>query len=173
MRARHRRTRVEERLVLAAVMMLASSCAARGAPGELPGFIVEAPAVLQSGQPAPTYPAELVPTGDTGTVRIRVAIEPTGRIDPASVEVLQSPHPAFTRAVLAVLPHYQFLPAETGGGPPKDCRTNPGRPPTCRSGRPGTKVRSLVVIPFVFAPPPAAGPTPVAPLHNALNVRRS
>lgn len=62
--------------------------------------------------------AELLATRDTGTVLIRLAVDPSGQADLASVEVLASPHPAFTRAVLEVLPQYRFVPAETGGGPP-------------------------------------------------------
>lgn len=130
----------------------AAGCAARGASSEAPAFVIEKPAILLPRQPAPPYPSELRATGDTGTVRIRVAVDPSGRADSASVEVLASPHPAFTRAVLAMLPHYRFLPAETGGGPPRDCRVTAEGVRTCRPGRPGRKVRSVVEIPFVFVP---------------------
>ena len=124
-----------------------AACAPHAASEQcLPPYMIEKPAIARPGNPAPVYPAELLPAADTATVRIRVAVEPSGRADTASVEVLTSPHPAFTRAVLEVLPRYVFLPAETGA-----------------PGRRLTKVRSVVEIPFHFVPPAVAVPSSGAP----------
>ena len=158
MKVAARRTGLSRRVTIVAMGLAPAACAPHAGPEQgLSAFVIEKPAIIRQGNPAPQYPAELLGTGDTATVRLRVAVAPSGRADSASVEVLESPHPAFTRAVLEVLPRYRFLPAETGGGPPRNCRTNPDGTRSCQPGRPGTKVRSLVEIPFHFVPP---APTP-------------
>ncbi len=107
-----------------------------------------------SSNPRPRYPAELVPTGDTGTVRIRVAVEKNGVADMKSVIVVASPHPAFTREVLKVLPGYRFIPAEVGGTLTGGCQVAPSGVEMCKPGRPGKKLRMDVEMDFVFVVPP-------------------
>jgi TonB family protein len=122
-------------------------------PGPREG-VIERPAVLAPGNPAPRYPAERLATRDTAIVRIQVVVDTSGYADMSTVKVLGSPLPAFTRAALEALPTYRFLPAEVGGGAPRGCRPAPSGVPQCSiPGRPGKKVRQLLEIPFRFQPP--------------------
>jgi len=134
-----------------------SACARRTGRGSSPAsqFVIEKPALMIPGNPAPRYPDVLLQTRDTGTVRIRVVVDRSGRAEMASVEVLASPHPAFTRAVLEVLPGYRFIPAEVGEGPPRQCRTTREGVKVCLAGRPGKQVPQPVDISFVFVVPPS------------------
>ena len=166
MRSRFVRTRLETWRLCAVWLASVGACAPKQ-PATSIGkqeFSIEKPAIILRGSsPAPTYPAELLATRDTGTVHIRVTVNARGRADMRSVVVVSSPHPAFTRAVLDVLPRYQFLPAEVGGGPGRDCVETSGNVRFCKPGRPGKKVPMPVDIPFRFAlpaeiptaPPPA------------------
>jgi TonB family protein len=115
--------------------------------------------MMISTNPAPRYPAELLASKDTGTVRIRVLVRESGRADMSTVQVIESPHAAFTRAVIRVLPDYQFIPAEVGGSLGGPCRMS-GAVEVCALPKPGKKVSQPVDIAFVFAPP--AEPPPAA-----------
>ena len=147
-------------VVTATLLTGASGCAHaprdEGELGEPRTYVIEKPAMGYPTNPRPRYPAELFPTGDTGTVRIRVAVEKNGTADKKSVTVVESPHPAFTREVLAVLPDYRFFPAEVGTWPPRGCR--PASTPqvlVCPDKDPsGKKLRSEVEMAFVFVVPP-------------------
>jgi len=141
--------------LVVALAMQSFGCASSPAPQEQ--FSIEKPVLMISGGPAPKYPSELLATGDTGTVIVRVTVNPEGRPVMSSAKVIASPHPAFSKAALAVIREYRFIPAEVGGTPMR-CPPE-GESRRCKPGRPGRKVAMPVDIPFVFrAPqPPAAG----------------
>ena len=144
-------------MLIPLVLLGAGGCARRPPQAGPIGFSIEKPAMALPGNPKPRYPDELKPTGDTGTVRVRLVVEKNGTPDMKSVSVVSSPHPAFTREVLRVLKGYRFLPAEVGGGMPRGCQ--PGSTPEVQlcqyPGRPGKKLRMAVEMAFVFEVPPA------------------
>lgn len=95
-------------------------------------FQVEEPATLLA-PPDVRYPAALRTAeggGITGDVLAQFVVDTTGRVDPATAKVLRSTHPAFTAAILAVLPALAFHPARAGG----------------------RAVKQLVQLPFRFTP---------------------
>jgi protein TonB len=63
----------------------------------------------------PNYPNALRQAGIGGHVLIRFTVDTAGRVDMASVQVIESTHPLFTAAVRMVLPTYRFKPSESGG----------------------------------------------------------
>jgi len=150
-------------LVVASVIAMASACSHGRATRTVDSgaFLIEKPPLMISSTAKPRYPAELLATRDTGTVLVRVDVEPSGRADMRSVAVVASSHAAFTREALAVLAGARFLPAEveqvTG------CRTAADGVERCPRRRPGKKLRQTVTIPFVFRPPPLAPPNPSPP----------
>ena len=62
----------------------------------------------------PRYPVALRQSGIDGRVLVRFVVDTTGRIEMASVQVLQSTHDLFTRAVRDALTGFRFKPAEAG-----------------------------------------------------------
>lgn len=78
---------------------------------------VERVAALRPGNPTPRYPDQLVRAGIPGRVVARFVVDTLGRVEPGSVQLLASTHPAFSDAVSAVLPRYRFTPAQVGGRP--------------------------------------------------------
>ena len=123
-----------------AVLVAATGCA-HGAPetaAEPFVHSIEKPALRRPDSPAPRYPKELLATGDTGTVVLRAVVEASGRVDPRSIEVISSPHPAFTRAAIQALRASRFIPAEIE-----------------TPGRPARLVSQAITVPIFFAPPPA------------------
>ena len=63
----------------------------------------------------PRYPETLREAQIEGSVLIQFTVDTTGRVDLATVRVLASTHPLFTRAVLEALPTFRFKPAEVAG----------------------------------------------------------
>jgi len=63
----------------------------------------------------PRYPETLRQAGVDGRVLVRFTVDTTGRIDPASVEIVSSTHDLFSRAVKDALGGFRFKPAEVGG----------------------------------------------------------
>lgn len=63
----------------------------------------------------PRYPESLRQAGVDGRVVIRFIVDTVGKIDLSSVQVLQSTHDLFTRAVRDVLGNFRFKPAESRG----------------------------------------------------------
>lgn len=63
----------------------------------------------------PVYPDMLRSAGIIGAVRIQFVIDTTGRVEPASIRVLDSSHELFTRAVLTALRQSRFTAGEVGG----------------------------------------------------------
>ena len=88
-------------------------------------------AVQRPDSPRPSFPLELAPTstsmasneGTTGVgrtfmqgdVEARFLVDTSGRVDPASLQILSSSHEAFTREVRRVVPLLRYFPAELGG----------------------------------------------------------
>lgn len=63
----------------------------------------------------PRYPEMLRRAGVTGRVVLRFAVDTAGRVDLGSVQVVESTHDAFTRAVRDILPRLRFEPARVHG----------------------------------------------------------
>lgn len=90
--------------------------------------LVDKPVVMAPGSAAPAYPDVLRSAGIDGSVLAQFVVDTLGRVEPASLTVLETAHPLFADAVRRVLPRLRFLPAEAHG----------------------RKVRQLVQQPFVF-----------------------
>ena len=144
------------RAFVALILVVSASCARNPGTGEAVTFLVERPPHPYADNPAPSYPATLVPTRDTGRVVLAFVVTKTGRVDISSIEVLRSDHPLFEAAVRGVLASWRFYPAEIGGTPPSRCSTNAEGQHICaRRGKPGRPVDQRIEIPFRFQPPPA------------------
>ena len=63
----------------------------------------------------PRYPEMLRAAGVEGRVLVRFAIDTTGRVDAASITIVQSTHELFSRAVRDVMQSLRLLPAEVNG----------------------------------------------------------
>lgn len=63
----------------------------------------------------PRYPESLRQTGIGGRVLVRFTIDTLGRVEMSSVQVLQSTHDLFTRAVRDALAGFRFKPSELRG----------------------------------------------------------
>jgi len=63
----------------------------------------------------PRYPEALRQAGVDGRVLVRFVVDTIGKVDMSSVQVLESTHDLFARAVRDALPALRFKPAETGG----------------------------------------------------------
>jgi protein TonB len=63
----------------------------------------------------PRYPESLRQAGVEGRVLVRFVVDTLGKIDMTSVQVLESTHDLFVRAVRDVLGNFRFKPAESGG----------------------------------------------------------
>lgn len=63
----------------------------------------------------PRYPESLRQAGLDGRVLVRFVVDTVGRVDMNSVQVLESTHDLFTRAVRDVLGGFRFRPAEVRG----------------------------------------------------------
>jgi TonB family protein len=77
------------------------------ATSELPGF---EPAVVLS-QPMPQYPAALASVGVEGRVAVEFLIDTTGKVEPGSIKVIESTHPAFESAARRAITGSMFRPA--------------------------------------------------------------
>lgn len=89
------------------------------------------------------YPVDLRGTGTQAGVTLRFRVLTTGRVDPATVTVVESAHEAFNEPAVQVARRMLFRPAGINGRP----------------------VSVLVTVPINFFDPdtPAADPVPVAP----------
>lgn len=63
----------------------------------------------------PRYPETLRQSGVGGRVLVQFTVDTTGRVDMASVRVMQSTHDLFTQAVRSALASFRFKPAEVNG----------------------------------------------------------
>jgi len=89
---------------------------------------VDTPVFLAPGMTAPRYPDGLRAAGVSGSVMVEFVVDTAGRVEPRSIQLIQTDHVLFASAVRDVLPRYRFIPAEAGG----------------------RKVRQLVRLPFRF-----------------------
>jgi protein TonB len=103
--------------------------ASRPVLGDQPATAATAdrPAALLA-PPRPQYPEQLRAAGVTGRVIVRLVVDTTGRVEPASIVIREASHDLFARAVRVVLPSLRFVPAEVGS----------------------RRVRMLVDLPFEF-----------------------
>jgi TonB family protein len=58
--------------------------------------------------PAPAYPEVFRDSGVTGTVVVKMRVDRTGAVDPASLAVISESDPAFTAEVRRVIPLWRF-----------------------------------------------------------------
>ena len=77
------------------------------------GLVEERPALLSA--PAPVYPALLKQAGIQGRVILPAVIDTTGRVEPASVRIMKSAHPAFDQPTRDWLLTALFRPARLHG----------------------------------------------------------
>ena len=68
-------------------------------------------------QPAPRYPRPLVALGVEGRVAVEFVIDTTGRVQPASIRILESTHAAFEAAARAAMAGSIFRPARLSSHP--------------------------------------------------------
>ena len=77
------------------------------------GLVEERPALLSA--PPPIYPALLKQAGIQGRVILPAVIDTTGRVEPASVRIMTSPHPAFDQPTRDWVLKALFRPARLHG----------------------------------------------------------
>ncbi len=75
--------------------------------------VEEKPALLH--HPPVVYPSGMQSRGITGRVLIQAIIDTTGRVEPGSVRVLESTHPAFSREARTVVLNSVYRPGRVGG----------------------------------------------------------
>jgi TonB family protein len=68
-------------------------------------------------QPAPRYPKHLETLGLEGRVRVEFVIDTAGQVEPASIRILESSHPAFEDAARAAMGGSRFRPARLSSHP--------------------------------------------------------
>lgn len=100
---------------------------ARGDADPWAADAVERVATLRS-RVEPAYPRALVASGLEGRVVIRFIVDTSGRVEPGSIEAVESTHVLFTEAARAAIARARFAPAQVGGRP----------------------VRMLMELPFLF-----------------------
>ena len=66
---------------------------------------------------ARSYPQELRRTGTGGTVQLEFIIGANGKVEPGSVQVVDSPAPALGAAAKAVAEKMEFVPGKKDGAP--------------------------------------------------------
>jgi periplasmic protein TonB len=64
---------------------------------------------------APKYPESLESVGVEGVVAMRFIVGTDGKVEPGSIQVIDSPHALFTSAVRQALLNTRYRPAEAGG----------------------------------------------------------
>jgi len=72
---------------------------------------------VKAGQPSPIYPTELRHAGVEGSTLLEFVVDPSGRADPTTVQVLNASAPQFVDAVLDVLSDIRFEPMYVEGCP--------------------------------------------------------
>jgi TonB family C-terminal domain len=81
---------------------------------------VDETAARVEGSAAPVYPDELRQNNVEGSVIVRYVIDSTGRAEEATLEVLASTHPLFTKAVRDALPGMRFRAAVVDAHPVRE-----------------------------------------------------
>jgi TonB family protein len=93
---------------------------------------VDTPVQLTGASPAPVYPDSLWRAGAGGRVVAQFIVDSEGLVEPESLHIISTTQPYFGAAVRAALREATFRPALMAGTP----------------------VRQLVLLPFLFSPPP-------------------
>ncbi len=75
----------------------------------------EQPAVVS--HPAIRYPPEMRALGASGTVIVEATLEATGRVEPASIRIVQSANPGFNDEVRRIVRAALYRPAKARGSP--------------------------------------------------------
>lgn len=78
---------------------------------------VDVAVALDPRSPLPRYPDGLRAWRSEGIARLRFIVDTLGRVEPRSVEVIESSHPAFAASVRSTLPRMRFRPARIGARP--------------------------------------------------------
>jgi TonB family protein len=91
----------------------ASGIVVRGNEVYAEALVEERPALLSA--PAPVYPALLRQAGIQGRVILPAVIDTTGRVEPASVRIMKSAHPAFDQPTKDWVLKALFRPARLHG----------------------------------------------------------
>jgi TonB family protein len=92
---------------------------------------VDTPTSLSEGSATPIYPDSLWRARVAGRVVIELVVDTAGAVEPGTLGIVSSTHPAFSDAVRVAMGGARFEAATRGG----------------------RKVRQLVQLPFAFAPP--------------------
>jgi len=66
---------------------------------------------------APVYPKSLIQAGIEGYAAMRFVVDSSGRVEMATVRVLEATHPEFAIAVRSAMPGMKFAPARIGNRP--------------------------------------------------------
>jgi TonB family protein len=77
--------------------------------------LVDRTVVPRNGNGNPAYPSELRSSGIEGDVRVRFVVDSAGRVEPASLTVLQATHSLFGDAVRQWILQTRYIPAEVSG----------------------------------------------------------
>lgn len=91
----------------------ANGVAPGGSEAYVEAIVDEKPALLSA--PPPFYPPLLKQAGIEGRVVLRAIIDTTGRVEPSSVRIVQSPNPAFDLPTKAWVMKALFRPARLHG----------------------------------------------------------
>lgn len=75
--------------------------------------LTDPPRALHFGEPR--YPEALRKAGFAGMVSVTYIVDAEGTVEPPSIRIVSSDHPAFSEAVLAVLGEAQFTPGRVRG----------------------------------------------------------
>jgi protein TonB len=84
------------------------------------------PAVLIS-QPVPKYPPVLEQAGVSGLVKLRFVVDTTGRVEPASIKVVESTHQGFEDPARESVAAAVYHPARIGQRPVRQLANQPIR----------------------------------------------
>src|SRR5262245_57163336 len=79
------------------------------------GRLADQPPYMLPGQMGPMYPTPLRNDAPEGLVVVRFVIDTLGRVEPPSLDIVQSSHPLFLASVRSALDHLRFLPARFSG----------------------------------------------------------
>jgi TonB family protein len=88
-----------------------------GLNGAFPEAYVDVPAALDAKSPLPRYPDGLRARRMEGAARLTFVVDTLGRVEMATVKVVESSHPAFAASVRSVLPRMRFRAARIGSRP--------------------------------------------------------
>ncbi len=94
---------------------MAGTAEPRGSDPWVSGMVDRVASLRTRVQPA--YPRALVSSRLEGRVVIRFIVDTTGRVEPGSIEAVESTHPLFTEAARGALVRARFEPAQVGGRP--------------------------------------------------------